>query len=85
MAKIGQHRKREALKRLVDTHEVLRAYDGNESERRSLLIEESISHAVLSRRFARRTYTLTTSAHSGKTSGAQYRRPGLRSSKSAST
>jgi hypothetical protein len=28
--KIGQHRKREALKRLVDIHEVLRAYDGNE-------------------------------------------------------
>jgi len=54
-------------------------------ERRSLLIEESISHAVLGRRFARRTYTLITSAHNGKTSGAQYRRPGLRSSKSAST
>jgi hypothetical protein len=40
---------------------------------------------TLERRFARSTYTLITSTHSGKTSGSQERRPLLRSSQSAST
>jgi len=43
----------------------------------------SAFNAGLGRKFAMRTYTLTTSVHSGKTSGAQPNFPMLRSRKSA--